>query len=33
MKAAVCLGYDGPERVKVMEVPMPKVGKKDVLIK
>ena len=33
MKAAVCLGYGGPERVKVMEVPMPKVGKKDVLIK
>ncbi len=33
MKAAVCLGYGGPEQVKVMEVPMPKVGKKDVLIK
>ncbi len=33
MKAAVCLGYGAPEQVKVMEVPMPKVGKTDVLIK
>lgn len=33
MRAAVCLGYGAPEQVKVMEVPMPKIGKKDVLIK
>jgi NADPH:quinone reductase and related Zn-dependent oxidoreductases len=33
MKAAVCLGYGAPEQVKVMEVPIPKVGKTDVLIK
>lgn len=33
MKAAVCLGYGSPEQVKVLEVPMPKIGKKDVLIK
>lgn len=33
MRAAVCLGYGAPEQVKVMEVPVPKIGKKDVLIK
>lgn len=33
MRAAVCLGYGAPEQVKVMEVPMPKIGKKDVHIK
>lgn len=33
MKAAVCLGYGGPDQVKVMDVPKPKPGKKEVLIK
>lgn len=33
MRAAVCLGYGAPEQVKVMEVPVPKIGKKDILIK
>ncbi len=33
MKAAVCLGYGSPEQVKVMDVPMPKIGKKEVLVK
>ena len=33
MRAAICLGYGAPEQVKVMEVPVPKIGKKDVLIK
>ncbi|HAS72758.1 MAG TPA: NAD(P)-dependent alcohol dehydrogenase [Clostridiales bacterium UBA8960] len=33
MKAAVCLGYGAPEKISVMDVPTPKIGKKDVLIK
>lgn len=33
MKAAVCLGYGAPDQIKVMDVPVPKIGKKDILIK
>lgn len=33
MKAAVCLGYGSSEKVKVMEVPMPKANSNEVLIK
>lgn len=33
MKAAICEGYGAPERIKVMDVPIPKVNKGEVLIK
>lgn len=33
MKAAVCEGYGAPDKIKVMDVPMPVVKKDDVLIK
>lgn len=33
MKAAICQGYGAPERIKVMDVPMPQANKGEVLIK